>query len=37
MEAQAGHAFSLDFDTEDELGVFSSRCFLNREDVTNNA
>jgi hypothetical protein len=29
--------FSLDFDTEDELGVLSSRCFLNREDVTNNA
>jgi hypothetical protein len=37
MEAQVGHVFSLDFDTEDELDVLSSRCYLNREDMTNNA
>jgi hypothetical protein len=33
MEAQTGHVFSLDF----ELRVLSSKCFLNTEDVTNNA
>ena len=37
IEAQAGLVFSLDFDTEDKLGVLSSRCFLNRKDVNNHA